>query len=315
MMQTLIVDHIARSFGSMQAVKDVSFRVTAGEIFALLGPNGAGKTTTIRMILDLLKPDRGNITVLGKPMHPALLDRIGYLPEDRGLYRNLKLLDCLVFLAGLKGLSTTEARRRAQTYLERFDLTAHSQKKINELSRGMQQKAQIITALLHDPDLLIVDEPFAGLDPVNVRLIKDLLREQAAAGKTIILSAHEMHLVQELAERMVMINHGQVVLYGTVHDVRRQFAANAVVVEGQGELGQLPGVVDIQRENGHAVLQLADGASPQRVLRALSSSDRFSVERFEVALPTLDEIFVRVAGQQIPADGAEGVAPVPLVEG
>lgn len=315
MMQTLIVDHIARSFGSMQAVKDVSFSVTAGEIFALLGPNGAGKTTTIRMILNLLKPDRGSITVLGKPMHPALLDRIGYLPEDRGLYRNLKLLDCLVFLAGLKGLSTTEARQRAQTYLERFDLAAHSQKKINELSRGMQQKAQIITALLHDPDLLIVDEPFAGLDPVNVRLIKDLLREQAAAGKTIILSAHEMHLVQELAGRMVMINHGQVVLYGTVDNVRRQFAANAVVVDGQGELGQLPGVVAIQRTNGHAVLQLADGASPQSVLRVLSSSDRFTVERFEVALPALDEIFVRVARQQVPANGAEGIAPVPLVEG
>lgn len=294
-MQTLIVDQIAKSFASTQAVKEVSFSVDAGEIFALLGPNGAGKTTTIRMVLDLLKPDHGTISILGGPMSAATRDRIGYLPEDRGLYRNLKLFECLVFLARLKGMSNSDARQRAQEYLERFDLAAHSQKKINELSRGMQQKTQIITALLHNPDLLIVDEPFAGLDPVNVRLIKDILREQAAAGKTIILSAHEMHLVQELANRMVMINHGEVVLYGKIAEVRRSFAPNAVIVEGHGDLNTMPGVVDMQRQNGRAVLQLADGTSPQQVLRALSANEQFAVERFEVAMPSLDDIFVKIA--------------------
>lgn len=294
-METLRVEHIAKSFATTQAVKDVSFSVAEGEIFAMLGPNGAGKTTTIRMVLDILKPDRGSIALLGGPMTQATRDRIGYLPEDRGLYRNLKLVDCLLFLAGLKGAPPAEARRRADVYLERFDLAAHSQKKVSELSRGMQQKAQFITALLHDPQLMIIDEPFAGLDPVNVRLIKDVLREQAAAGRTIILSAHEMHLVEELAGRMVMINRGEVVLYGTVNEVRRSFAAHAVIVEGQGHLGALPGVVDMERNNGSAVLHLADGVSPQSVLRALSASEQFAVERFEVALPSLDDIFVQVA--------------------
>ncbi len=297
-METLVVDHVVKSFAATQAVKDVSFQVEAGEIFALLGPNGAGKTTTIRMVLDLLKPDQGRISVLGGPISAETRDRIGYLPEDRGLYRKLKLLDCLVFLAGLKGVASGEARQRAQAYLERFDLAEHSQKKVNELSRGMQQKAQFIVALLHDPDLLIVDEPFAGLDPVNVRLIKEVLREQAAAGKTIILSAHEMYLVQELARRMVMINHGRVVLYGPIAEVRRKFAANAVIVEGHGDLGTLPDVTSVQRQNGRAVLQLKEGASPQQILRTLSHNDHFTVERFEVALPSLDDIFVQVAQEE-----------------
>jgi ABC-2 type transport system ATP-binding protein len=292
--QTLLVDHVAKSFASTQAVRDVSFAAERGEIFALLGPNGAGKTTTIRMILDLIRPDAGRIAVLGAPPGEAVRDRIGYLPEDRGLYKGMKLLDCLAFLGGLKGLRPAEARRRALALLERFELAAHAQKKVSELSRGMQQKAQLIAALQHAPELVIVDEPFAGLDPVNVRLIKDVLREQAAAGTTVILSAHEMHLVQEIAGRMVMLSRGEVVLYGTVAEVRRSFAPNAVLVEGQGQLGPLSGVLSVEPRPGGALLQLEPGASPQAVLRALSASS-FAVERFEVALPTLDDIFVQVA--------------------
>lgn len=294
-MHTLCVEHIAKTFATTRAVKDVSFEVTAGEIFALLGPNGAGKTTTIRIILDILKPDSGSIAVLGGPMCAATRDRIGYLPEDRGLYRNLKLLDCLVFLAGLKGMHRTEARRRALDYLERFELTDHLKKKIGDLSRGMQQKAQFIATLLHNPDLLVVDEPFAGFDPVNVRIIKDMLRDQAAAGKTIILSAHEMHLVQELATRMVMISRGEVVLYGRIDDVRRTFATNAIIVEGHGTLESLPGVASIQPHNGGLLLHLAEGIATRDVLRSLSERDDFVIERFEIAMPSLDEIFVRVA--------------------
>ncbi|MBC8078189.1 MAG: ATP-binding cassette domain-containing protein, partial [Chloroflexales bacterium] len=271
-MQTLLVDHVAKSFASTQAVRDVSFAVERGEIFALLGPNGAGKTTTIRMVLDIIRPDSGSIAVLGGPTSDAVRDRIGYLPEDRGLYRGMKLLDCLVFLGGLKGLRSAEAKRRALAFLDRFELAEHSQKKVSELSRGMQQKAQLIAALQHAPDLVIVDEPFAGLDPVNVRLIKDVLREQAAAGTTIILSAHEMQLVQELAGRMVMLHRGEVVLYGQIADVRRSFAPNAVLVEGQGSLAALPGVASVQATANGALLQLDSGASPQAVLRALSAS-------------------------------------------
>lgn len=296
-MQTLVVDHIAKTFANTHAVKDISFEVEAGEIFALLGPNGAGKTTTIRMILDILKPDHGHIAILGGPMCAATRDRVGYLPEDRGLYRNLKLINCLVFLAGLKGVENQEARRRAEAYLERFDLSEHRKKKIGDLSRGMQQKAQFIATLLHDPDLMVVDEPFAGFDPVNVRIIKEMLRELAEAGKTIILSAHEMHLVQELAGRMAMISNGEVVLYGNINDVRRSFASNAVIVEGQGELGEVPGVECIQPHNNSLLLTLAEGVSPQTILKVLGEHETFFVERFEIAMPSLDEIFVRVARQ------------------
>jgi ABC-2 type transport system ATP-binding protein len=293
---SLVVDHVAKSFATTLAVKDVSFDIYPGEIFALLGPNGAGKTTTIRMILDILKPDRGSIRLFGHEMQASTQNRIGYLPEDRGLYKNLRLIDCLVFLGGLKGLDRRTARQRAEEYLEQFDLTEHRKKKICDLSRGMQQKAQFIATLLHEPDLLIVDEPFAGFDPVNVRIIKHMLHEQAKAGKTIILSAHEMHLVQELAGRMAMISRGEVVLYGKISEVRRAFATNAVIVEGHGVLGDIPGINETVRTSEERyVLHLGEDTNPRMVMRELSSSETFTVERFEQAMPTLDEIFVRVA--------------------
>jgi ABC-2 type transport system ATP-binding protein len=300
MTDPLVIDHVAKSFAQTVAVRDVSFRVGGGEIFALLGPNGAGKTTTIRMALDIFQPDRGTIRLFGEPPGRQVRDRIGYLPEERGLYRNLNLVDCLVYLAELKGLRRAEARRRLDGWLERFDLAAHTTKKVSDLSRGMQQKAQFIAALIHQPDLLIVDEPFAALDPVNTRLIKEVLRELAAQGKTVIMSTHQMHLVEELAERLVMINRGEVVLYGTVAEVRRQFAANAVLVEGQGRLERLPGVaaVEPQGENGNLLLRLEDGATPQQILRALAMQPGYAVERFAVALPSLDEIFVRVVASE-----------------
>ncbi len=305
-MDPLVIDHVAKSFAQTVAVRDVSFTVGAGEIFALLGPNGAGKTTTIRMALDIFKPDSGTIALFGGPPGEQSRDRIGYLPEERGLYRNLNLLDCLVYLAGLKGLRAPEARRRLAHWLERFDLAAHTGKKVGDLSRGMQQKAQFIAALVHEPDLLIVDEPFAALDPVNTRLIKDVLYEFAAQGKTVIMSTHQMHLVEELAERLVMINRGEVVLYGTVSAVRRQFAANAVLLEGHGRLERMPGVaaVEPRGDNGNLLLRLEGTTTPQQVFRALAEQPNYAVERFAVALPTLDEIFVRVAG----GEAAQGVA-------
>jgi ABC-2 type transport system ATP-binding protein len=248
-----------------------------------------------------LQPDAGRISVLGGPMNARTRDRVGYLPEDRGLYRNLRLHDCLMFLAGLKGLARSEAHQRVDRYLERFDLAAHRRKKISELSRGMQQKTQVIAALLHEPELLVVDEPFAGLDPVNVLLIKDVLRERAAAGTTVILSAHEMHLVQELAGRMAMIHQGRVVLYGPIQEVRRSFVTNDVIVQGYGSLNlaALPGVCATSEQPDGTRLALAADVAPRDLLRALSQHDDFVLERFELAMPNLDDIFVRVARNQL----------------
>jgi|APCry1669189070_1035195.scaffolds.fasta_scaffold00036_10 ABC-2 type transport system ATP-binding protein len=296
MMLPLQIEHVAKSFAQTVAVRDVSFEVGAGEIFALLGPNGAGKTTTVRMILDIFRPDHGQIRLFGGLPGAQARDRIGYLPEERGLYRSLTLLDCLVYLAQLKGLAAPEARRRLAGWLERLDLADHTRKQVGALSRGMQQKAQFIAALVHEPDLLIIDEPFAALDPVNTRLIKDVLRAFAARGKTVVMSTHQMHLVEELAERLVMIDHGEVVLYGRVDEVRHQFAANAVQVEGHGRLEQLPGVATIEPQgaNGSLLLRLANGTTPQQIFSALAGQSGYVVERFAVAVPSLDEIFVRV---------------------
>ena len=192
-MNQVQVSHIAKSFGSIEAVRDVTFEVDKGEIFGLLGPNGAGKTTTIRVMLDIFKPDNGTVSVLGGPMSEEKKDLIGYMPEERGLYQDIPLERCLVYLATLKGLSAGEARKRLQEYLERFELLPHKNKKVKELSKGMQQKAQIIAAILHQPDLIIIDEPFTSLDPINTQLVKDLMGELREEGVTILMSTHQMH--------------------------------------------------------------------------------------------------------------------------
>lgn len=297
-MALLHVDQVVKSFAKTEAVKGVSFTVEPGEIFGVLGPNGAGKTTTIRMILDIIKPDRGKIEVLGGPMTEEKKNRIGYLPEERGLYKNLKILDCMVYLAMLKGLDRQEARRRAMAYLERVDLAGHTGKKVGELSRGMQQKVQFGTTIIHDPDLIIIDEPFAALDPVNTRLIKDLIFELRAAGRSILMSTHQMHLVEEMCDRLVMFNRGKIVLSGTLREVKQRFAPNAVLVEGTGPFADVPGVREIVSRNGAAQLHLDAGVQPQEVLRSLAMRPDVRIERFEVAMPSLEEIFVRVAGEE-----------------
>lgn len=295
-MPIIELSHISKSFGAVKAVDDVSFAVEKGELFGLLGPNGAGKTTTIRCMLDIFKPDSGSVAILGGPMTEAKKDRIGYMPEERGLYQDIPLERCLLYLASLKGMKEAEARRRLIPYLERFDLAAHRHKKVKELSKGMQQKAQIIATILHQPELLIVDEPFSGLDPVNTQMIKDLLREQRAAGVTILMSSHQMHLVEELCDRIVLIDHGHVMLYGTLEEIRRQFAANAVLVKGVDGIPAMDGVERVELVNGAVKLHLRPGVRPQEVLRELVRRE-MPVEHFEVALPTLDEIFIRVVGK------------------
>lgn len=294
---TVAVAHLAKSFGRFQAVKDVSFEVYPGEIFGLLGPNGAGKTTSIRMMLDIFKPDAGTVTLFGGEMTEDKKSRIGYLPEERGLYQDLKLDATLIYLATLKGMEPSDARERLDMWLRRLDLYEHRNKKVQELSKGMQQKAQIITTLIHEPDLIVVDEPFAGLDPVNTRLVKDIIEEQRQAGKAVIMSTHQMYQVEALCSRIVLINRGSAVLYGDVDAIKRQFAGNAVTLEGQGEFDDLPGVLEARRHNGAWHLTLETGTSPQDVFHALASRDGVKVERFEVAEPSLDDIFIHVVSE------------------
>jgi ABC-2 type transport system ATP-binding protein len=288
------VSHLAKRFGDTQAVDDVSFAVNPGEIFGLLGPNGAGKTTTIRMMLDIFKPDAGTISVLGGALTLDKKRRIGYMPEERGLYKDLKLEPTLIYMATLKGLDERTARSRLPGWLERFELTEHRQKKVQELSKGMQQKAQIIATLLHEPDLIVIDEPFSGLDPVNTRLVKQVLEEQRRAGRAILMSTHQMYQAEALSDRIVLIDRGRTVLYGTVHDIKRNFAGNAIAVEGQGDFSHIPGVLETRHDNGTWRLALELGVDPQAVFRALAEREGVKIERFELAEPSLDDIFVNV---------------------
>ncbi len=288
------VNEITKSFGTVKAVQGVSFEVQQGEIFGLLGPNGAGKTTSIRIILDIFKPDSGTVSVLGGPMTEEKKNKIGYLPEERGLYQEIPLERCLVYLATLKGLEETDARQRVGEYLDRFDLGQWRKKKVKELSKGMQQKAQLITTLVHRPEIVIIDEPFSALDPVNTQMVKDLLCEERDRGTTIIMCTHQMHQVEELADRIALINKGQTVLYGSLDEIRRRYVADAVIVRALQDLpASLPGVREIIKQNNHALLKFEPGKTAQDILQMLVQNN-IALEQFEIALPTLDEIFIQV---------------------
>jgi ABC-2 type transport system ATP-binding protein len=302
-MPTIDAAGITKTFGSMRAVDDVSLAVEGGEIFGLLGPNGAGKTTTIRIILDIFKPDQGTVSVFGGPMNEQKKNRIGYLPEERGLYQDIRLDRALVYLATLKGLSPAEARRRIELWMERFDLAQHRKKKIKEMSKGMQQKAQLIVTFVHEPELVIIDEPFSALDPVNTQMVKDLLREERTKGTTIVMSTHQMHQVEALCDRLVLINRGRVLLYGRLGEIRRQYAGQDVLVRALSDLPlDLPGVDSMARENGEMRLQLKSGFSAQELLRELVGRG-VALEGFEIATPTLDEIFIQVVQGEAHPDG------------
>jgi len=235
-MPAIKIQSIHKSFGVLKAVDGVSFDVREGEIFGLLGPNGAGKTTLIRIMLDIFKPDAGKVAILGGEMTEAKKDLIGYMPEERGLYQDISLERCLVYLGTLKGLSASEAKNRLLPYLENFDLAAHKDKKVKELSKGMQQKAQLIATLQHEPELIIIDEPFAGLDPVNTRMVKELLKELRDQGVTIMMSTHQMHQVEELCDHIALINRGELILYGALADIRHRFSGHSVWVQSPAEL-------------------------------------------------------------------------------
>ncbi|MEZ4727204.1 MAG: ATP-binding cassette domain-containing protein [Caldilineaceae bacterium] len=279
--------------------RSLLFAVMPGEIFGLLGPNGAGKTTTIRMILILFSRPPAEIEVLGGSMTEATKGRIGYLPEERGLYEDMTLIDTILFLGQLKGLSRKTAQERAERYLRQVNLWEVRTRKIGALSRGMNQKAQFVAATLHEPELIIVDEPFSGLDPVNTRLIKDLLYAMRERGTAIIMSTHQMHQVEAMCERILLIDRGQQVLYGPLQEIRRRFAANAVEVDLRGELPLLPGVEQATRHNGAYRLVLAEEVQPEMLLRTLVNLPAITVERFERVEPSPDEIFIQVVGRTV----------------
>jgi ABC-2 type transport system ATP-binding protein len=301
----LDVNNISKTYASVKAVEDLSFTVEPGEIFGLLGPNGAGKTSSIRMILDIIKPDRGQIMVLGGPMAEATKSRIGYLPEERGLYEDMTLLDTLLFLGQLKGLSRGTAQERVESYLGEVELWEARDRKIQALSRGMNQKAQFVAATLHEPDLIIIDEPFSGLDPVNTRLIKKLLARMQERGAAIIMSTHQMHQVEEMCERILLINRGRQVLYGPLQEIRRRFTGNAVQVNLRGDLDEVTGVEKISRRDGHYRLLLEKGVRPEQLLKTLVDRPDLTVERFERVETSLDEIFVRVVGREVSQEEAD----------
>ena len=297
-MHTVEVSQIAKSFGETHAVVDVSFDVEKGEIFGLLGPNGAGKTTTIRMMLDIFKPDHGSISILGGKMDDTKKERIGYMPEERGLYQEIPLEQCLVYMGRLKGLTSGDVHARLPGLLERFDLAAHKKKKLKELSKGMQQKAQIIATIMHNPELLIIDEPFTALDPVNTQLVKDLMRELQAGGTTVIMCTHQMNQVEELCDRILLIDLGRVVLYGELAEIQKSFTGNAVKVRTGSALQALPGVTEVKKVNGSEyTLALADGTTPNQILKTLLDGN-IELDSFEIAVPTLDEIFIQVVGKK-----------------
>lgn len=297
-MSIISVNNISKKFGDTQAVRDLSFDVQPGEIFGLLGPNGAGKTTTIRMILDIFKPDSGRIDVLGGPMSEDKKNKVGYLPEERGLYQDIPLERCLVFLATLKGMEESDATPKIEEYLKHFDLYESRQKKVKELSKGMQQKAQLISTLVHDPELVIIDEPFTALDPVNTETVKDMLQQKRDEGKAIIMSTHQMNQVEELCDRILLIDSGERLLYGTLSEIQSHFSSHDILVTPITSLPtSIEGVREIKKLNGRYRLVLSESAEPNKVLKDLINQG-VELNEFEIAVPPLNEIFIKVVKEQ-----------------
>ena len=291
---TLVLDHVSKSFGDFVAVRDLSLQVRPGRVFGLIGPNGAGKTTTIRMIVNITAPDSGRVELFGQAMSTAMQDRIGYLPEERGLYKRMKVGEQLRFFAELKDLHGAEAEKRIDVWLKKLDLFSWKEKRTKDLSKGMQQKVQFITAVIHDPDLVILDEPFSGLDPVNVELMSDTILEQKAAGKTIILSTHQMEIAEKLCDDVCMINRSRKVLDGKLREIRRSFSRNAVALQfegGDGLLNDPALVANIRQHGDDTEILLVPGANPQELLRRLVDA-HVVVTKFELVEPSLHDIFI-----------------------
>jgi len=295
---TVSLRDVRKAYGDFVAVDTLSFEIPQGSIFGLLGPNGAGKTSTIRMMIGITMPDSGEVQMFGQPFRRAHLDRIGYLPEERGLYRKMTVLEQLTFLGELHGLLRSEATRRAQRWCERLDLKDWTLKRVDELSKGMQQKVQFIGALLHDPDFVIMDEPFYGLDPVNATLLKDVLLEQKKAGRTILFSTHRMDQVEKLCDGICLINHGKSVLQGAVSGVKARYGKRNVQInyEGDGSFLRSSALIEAINDYGNYLeARLKPAADSQDLLREVMA--RVRVNRFELMEPSLEEIFIETVGK------------------
>jgi len=292
------LQNVRKCYDEFVAVADLTLSIKPGGIYGLLGPNGAGKTSTIRMIMGITVPDAGQITVFAEPLSRAHMDQFGYLPEERGLYKKMKVMDHLVFLGQLKGLSATEALKRANVWCEKFEFSAWTSKKVEELSKGMQQKVQFIAAVLHDPRLIIMDEPFTGLDPANAVVLKDVLLEMAKSGKTILLSTHRMDQVERLCQSICLINHGHAVLEGDLSQIKSRYGRHNVQIKYEGDASFLEEKRLVQSYNdygNYVEVRLAPGADSQDLLRLASSKAR--LDKFEVMEPSLEEIFIDVVGK------------------
>ncbi len=293
----LTVSHLRKDFSTVRAVDDVTFAVARGEIFGLLGPNGAGKTTTIRVVLDVLQPDGGEVLYDGKPFSPETRSQVGYLPEERGLYKKSKLLDTVVYLGELRGMPRARAREAALGWLRRLDMTSQLERKLEELSKGNQQKIQFVIAVLHDPALVILDEPFSGFDPVNQELFKGILLELKQRGKAVIFSTHQMDQAERLSDSLCLINRGKAVLQGSVREVKRRYGTNTLAVDFQGDgafLETLPGVRRAILYGNSAELQLDGEVRLQELIGAIN--ERVELRRFELREPSLQTIFLDAVG-------------------
>jgi len=299
MTNTLELRNVTKHYDKFVAVDNLSLAIEKGSVFGLLGPNGAGKTSTIRMMMGITMPDSGEVIVFGEPFQRAHLDRIGYLPEERGLYKKMKLVEQLVFLAELKGVSAVEANRRARAWCERLELGAWMDKKVEELSKGMQQQVQFIAGILHDPEFLILDEPFSGLDPANAVVLKDVLLELKKGGKTILFSTHRMDQVERLCDSICLVNRGKAVLEGELREIKGRFGRNHVQMEyeGEGDFLQNSQLVQSFNNYGNYVeVRLVPGADAQELLKIAASHSRLN--KFEVMEPSLEEIFIDTVGKQ-----------------
>jgi ABC-2 type transport system ATP-binding protein len=287
---------VTKAYESKLAVNKLSLKIEAGQMFGLLGPNGAGKTSSIRMMMGITMPDSGRIDLFGKPFERASLDRVGYLPEERGLYKKMKVLDQLVFFGQLHGIGAEDARKRALNWANRMEISDALEKITQELSKGMQQKIQFIATLLHDPGLVVMDEPFSGLDPVNTTLLQDALLELKSQGKAILFSTHRMDQVEKLCDAICLINNGVAVLSGTMREIKSRYERNRVIVEFEGSADFLKSdeIETANNYSGHAEIKLKPRGDAQKLLREAAAAA--IIYRFELVEPSLEEIFIQTVG-------------------
>jgi ABC-2 type transport system ATP-binding protein len=300
-MSIVELQHVRKAYDTKIAVADLSFKIEPGSMFGLLGPNGSGKTSSIRMMIGITVPDSGTVTLFGQPFTRAHLARIGYLPEERGLYKKMKVMDQLIFLGQLHGLDAATASKRAHAWAEKMEITEAIHKKTEELSKGMQQKIQFIAALLHEPDLIVMDEPFSGLDPVNATLLQDTLVDLRKQGRTILFSTHRMDQVEKLCDNICLIHNSHLVLSGSMREIKSRYPANRIVMNFEGDASFLnhPAIESAKNYSGHAEIKLRDGADAQVLLAAAAAKAR--ITRFEVMEPTLEDIFIEVVGSKVDA--------------